>query len=104
MKRSALQFICIVCLLFAQQAAFTHALWHTHEPSVRSHTGHDRPSAQGDLCKLHGLFSQVLGTAPGTTFHVAIGNALNEQSAHLSPPVPSSSPLRPRSRGPPRLS
>jgi hypothetical protein len=104
MKRSVLQFICTLCLLFAQQAAFTHALWHAHEPSVQRHDRHDNSSAHGELCKLHGLFTQVVGGAPGTIVQLVLEDALNEQSPHVASAVLSTSLLTPRSRGPPRLS
>ena len=60
MKRSVLQLFCIVCLLLGQQAAFTHASWHAQEQSLRQHGNHHKqPSTQGDLCKLHGVFTHM---------------------------------------------
>jgi hypothetical protein len=104
MKRSILQFICVVCLLFAQQGAFTHAIWHAHGPSAQQHDSQHKPSADGDLCKLHGLFTQVVGTAPGTTVYVASEDALTEHSVDDPQLSRTTKPLTPRSRGPPRLS
>ena len=104
MARSLLQVICVLCLLFSQQAAFTHATWHAHEQSLRQHGGHHKPSAHGELCKLHGLFSQVLGTAPGTIVHIALADALGEQIAQLALAIVTATPITARSRGPPSLS
>ena len=105
MKRSVLQLFCIVCLLLGQQAAFTHASWHAQEQLLRQHGNHHKqPSTQGDLCKLHGVFNQLVGTAHGSITHFALSDALHERSTDRSTLVVSSSPLTPRSRGPPRLS
>jgi hypothetical protein len=103
MKRSILQFICVLGLLFAQQGAFTHAIWHVHGTAARQHHGDQKSSAQGDLCKLHGLFTQVAGGAPASVFHFAMDDALNEHSVQFSEPRHSVRPLAARSRGPPRL-
>jgi len=105
MKRSVLQLFCIVCLLLGQQAAFTHASWHAHEQSLRQHGNHHKqPSTQGDLCKLHGVFTQLVGTAPGSIVHFALTDALDERSTHRPTLAVSAGALTPRSRGPPRLS
>jgi len=60
-RRRYTQFIYIFLLLFAQQSAFTHAVWHAREPAPAHHEDHDDTSFQGGLCGLHGAFTQVLG-------------------------------------------
>jgi hypothetical protein len=103
MKRSILQFVCILGLLFAQQGALMHAIWHVHGTAAQPHDGDQKQSAQGDLCKLHGLFTQVVGGAPAPVVHFSMDDVLNEHIVHLSERRHSVRPLTARSRGPPRL-
>ena len=64
-KRRFTAFFCVFLLLFAQQAALTHAAWHAHHEhaSTSRAAAHDG-SLQGELCALHGPFTQVLGWCP----------------------------------------
>jgi len=70
-KRTALHFLCAFLLLFAQQGALTHSVWHLgdhlpahahHEHAVAAHDGGDEgPSSQSKLCDLHFVLGSVLG-------------------------------------------
>ena len=70
--RRLLQTGCIVLLLFAQQAALTHLLWHAKRTVVVERF--DRGTAQAKrhggtldvaaLCGFHALLGQVLGAVP----------------------------------------
>ena len=57
--RYAIRLLCIFVLLFAQQAAYTHAAWHAGEQA--QHQSKQDASLQDQLCALHGALSQVLG-------------------------------------------
>ena len=81
-----MQLCCIFLLLFAQQAALTHALWHAaggDEPrGAHAHDGgaHDHESErQGALCDYHIAFGTLLGGHHGAP--VALG-ALDTACAH----------------------
>ncbi len=104
MKRPVLQLVCVLCLLFSQQAAVSHAIWHANHQSAAQQGSHKNQSAEGRLCNLHGLFSQVVGAAPANDINFALADALNEQRAQAFHDVASVTPIRARSRGPPHLS
>jgi hypothetical protein len=70
--RSFKAFIYVFLLLFAQQVALTHAAWHAREHTPAHQTGKGDASLQGDLCGLHGAFSQVLGGAQTGAVQLAI--------------------------------
>ncbi len=103
MSRKLVHYLCILLLLFAQQAAYTHAAWHAGEQGER----HDRPhdtSFDAKLCDLHGAFAQVLGALPGSPTSLPDVPPCDEQvsvpaAACVVPPVPV-----PTSRGPPTVS
>jgi hypothetical protein len=61
--RRLVRIFCILALLFAQQAALTHAAWHAGEQAAGHERRHDA-SFQDKLCDLHGAFCQVLGALP----------------------------------------
>jgi hypothetical protein len=70
--RRLLQTCCVFLLLFAQQAALTHLLWHAQRTLVVERL--DAATAQAKrstgtphiaaLCSFHALLGQVLGAAP----------------------------------------
>jgi hypothetical protein len=70
-KRTALHFLCTLLLLFAQQGALTHSVWHLgdHLPAHEHHDhagathddGGDGHSSQSKLCDLHFVLGSVLG-------------------------------------------
>ena len=104
MKRVFPQIVFILLLLFAQQAAFTHAAWHAHDQHPAQHDSKDKVSFQGSLCDLHVAFSAVLGGAHASPVHHAAQECGDERIV-LSPARPlrvAESPT-PLSRGPPHL-
>lgn len=106
-RRALLQLVCAL-LLFAQQIALTHAIWHvSHElPAPEQHVhdrdgGHSQDTEAANLCSFDAAFGQVLGGAPITTYvflaHAAGGaSALDPQRASATQRF-----LAPLSRGPP---
>ena len=70
--RRLLQTGCILLLLFAQQAALTHLLWHAQRAVAAERLDRTGVQAKRDtgklhvaaLCGLHALLGQVLGAAP----------------------------------------
>lgn len=59
-RRYVLQVVCVLLLLFAQQAAWVHAAWHAGQRTGTNQGEHDE-SPQGALCSLHVAFGEVLG-------------------------------------------
>jgi hypothetical protein len=104
MKRKILQFVCAFCLLFAQQGALTHAVWHARGDAPVQQDSKHKSSLHGDLCNLHGLFTQVVGGASTTVFHVPAPDAVHVHALELQYLCISARLPAPRSRGPPLLS
>jgi hypothetical protein len=102
MSRKLVQFVCVFMLLFTQQVALTHATWHAHGAAPAEH-GKGKPTLQGDLCSLHGLFSQVLGGAPAAVFHADADDVAVAEAAQLETHCIVARLNRPRSRSPPSL-
>jgi hypothetical protein len=97
--------ICIFLLLFAQQSAFTHAAWHhAHEHSPAHHQDQDDASFQGELCGLHGAFSQVLGGVQTAVVHHLLPQRIAGTIAHRPGACIVPELHVPLSRGPPVLS
>lgn len=101
--RKFVPLLCILALLFAQQAAFGHAAWHAGEQAAGQERPHDA-SFHDQLCDLHGAFGEVLGALPqsadrlptAAVAHILSGEAPREWAAF---------PLRtPPSRAPPIVS
>jgi hypothetical protein len=103
-RRRFTQFIYIFLLLFAQQSAFTHAVWHAREKPPAHHEDQGDTSFQGKLCGLHGALSQVLGGVQAVEIHHAIPAAIAEPIAQRSGARVVLELLVPLSRGPPVLS
>ena len=60
-KRRFTPLVYVFLLLFAQQSAFTHAVWHAQAHPPAHYQDNSDASFQGELCGLHGAFTQVLG-------------------------------------------
>ena len=103
--RRALSAFAFVLLLFAQQAALTHAAWHVGEDlAVAHHDGKEKKSFQGSLCDLHGLFNQVLGGAKGAALSVVPQDIPAVRFEEPAPPYHRAPRLALRCRDPPRVS
>ena len=107
--RRLLQSACIFLLLFAQQAALTHVLWHAlrsapvqsverSAPEVKRQTGAPHIAA---LCGFHALLGQVLGGASGNARGHAETFVTGESPQHHARELAHQDFLAPLSRGPP---
>jgi len=103
-RRRFTQFIYIFLLLFAQQSAFTHAVWHAQEHSPAHHEDNGDTSFQGELCGLHGAFTQVLGGVQPAEKHPPPTQVDAETIEHRSGAQVTLELHVPLSRGPPVLS
>ncbi|OGA11044.1 MAG: hypothetical protein A2W68_12610 [Betaproteobacteria bacterium RIFCSPLOWO2_02_64_14] len=103
-RRRFTQFIYIFLLLFAQQNAFTHAVWHAREQPPAHHEDQGDASFQGKLCGLHGALSQVLGGVQAAEAHDANSQGVAEPIVHRSSAQVFLELRVPLSRGPPVLS
>lgn len=108
LARALIQVLCAL-VLFAQQAALTHAVWHSAagEAAQRDDAHaypHERaPARLAGLCAYDAVFGQVLGGAFATVA-AALPNLPVTQAALHSPHASSAADvLTPRSRGPPVL-
>jgi hypothetical protein len=97
---SALRVVFVVLLLFAQQAAFTHAAWHAgeHRPTQQSEQD---ASFQGTLCGLHAAFGEVLGAVAGTASPLLLSRFGQCEPAPVFVDWVVLPSLPPRTRGPP---
>jgi hypothetical protein len=112
-KRAALQFLCVFLLLFAQQGALTHSVWHLrdHRPAhghqdragSAGHHGDDVPSSQSQLCDVHAALGTLLAGECGG--HIAATTADFSQWFAPSDAVwrIAQSAVTPPSRAPPVL-
>ncbi|HZN27271.1 MAG TPA: hypothetical protein VFB75_23795 [Burkholderiales bacterium] len=107
--RRLLQLCCIFLLLFAQQTALTHALWHAerqlpvgaleHHAAQHTHDSGDADAAA--LCAFDAAFGQLLGAALSGhhgLLHASITNERPHRLTFFSVPRYFLAPL---SRGPP---
>jgi len=108
LARALIQVLCAL-VLFAQQAALTHAVWHSaagqaaQQDDAHAYEHEPAPARLAGLCAYDAAFGLVLGGACATVA-VALPNAPVTQAA--LPPPDAFSPvdaLTPRSRGPPIL-
>jgi hypothetical protein len=104
LQGAILRFACIFVLLFAQQAALTHAAWHAGEPGPEQHQDDGKASFHGGLCDLHHAFTQVLGGVQAAMPVCAIQHARNPLAARHGDSVSFVEFLAPLSRGPPSFS
>jgi hypothetical protein len=107
--RRLMQLGCILLLLFAQQAALTHALWHSHaggsahvHQDTHADRGHgDRVPDAVNLCAFDAALGQVLGAAPsGHHDRIAAASGAETPVGRQHAPVLQDF-LAPHSRGPP---
>ena len=113
MRRVLLQLVLAALLLFAQQAAVTHAIWHAAEnlPGNGSDTGLDRGygpsndehSPQAQLCGFDAAFGQVLGGAHGSAGTFLSPELTSEPIALSARPCSGVLSLSFHSRAPPVL-
>lgn len=112
LTRVLMQLCCIFLLLFAQQSALTHALWHA-AAAGDSHAAHASDSGddahehhsdvQGALCDYHAAFGTMLGGHHGAVLALAVA-ADGLVEAPLSPAGRITTEAVPAvSRGPPIL-
>ncbi len=113
-RRILLQLILAAALLFAQQAAVTHAIWHAHDrlagharesglDGKRQSQGDGEFSSQAQLCGFHVALGQVLGGAHGSVCTFVIPELPSGLTAQSALPYSGSLPLSFHSRAPPVL-
>ena len=108
-NRGLIQVLCAL-VLFAQQAALTHLVWHAaaersaQQDQVVAH-GHDRTPAQklAGLCAYDAAFGQVLGGAFAAAPAALPDTAASQAVLHPQAVFTAADALTPRSRGPPVL-
>ena len=106
--RRLLQLGCIFLLLFSQQAAFTHALWHAQrqlpspvELSTVNVSHQPRTADVALLCAFDVAVGQVLGGMVSAT-HAALHMPVTAETPHrIARSAPFSHFPAPLSRGPP---
>lgn len=103
-KRRFIPFVYVFLLLFSQQVAYTHAAWHAHEQALSHQHDEGDASLQGDLCGLHGAFSQVLGDVQADAIQFTVPPGVAEAMPHYADLFVALKRYAPLSRGPPRLS
>ena len=109
MPRHLMHLCCVFLLLFAQQAALTHAVSHTHGRAPARELAQQRvdvkhgsqSSGVATLCAFDAAFGQVLGAAPCGTYAAASAPAANAAPAHAAYAAAHQDFLAPLSRGPP---
>jgi hypothetical protein len=110
LARQMMQLCCVFLLLFAQQSALTHAMWHAFGASAnyaQKAGAASQPAPQpGDaaLCAFDAAYGQALGAALGgapsdVPAPLAQAAALHSKYSFTTPQF-----LAPLSRGPPALS
>ena len=102
-QRILARIVFILLLLFAQQAALTHAAWHasqaTHAPAHED----GKASFQGGLCDLHHAFGQVLGGVQAAAAPCMPRTAVDDIAPAYADAGCIQPFLAPLSRGPPFL-
>ena len=107
--RRLMQLCCIFVLLFAQQAALTHAVWHAHGQAAAGALGHTQADAARDskvpdvaaLCAFDAAYGQVLGAAPCGSHDTCAGCTADARQPHDRHASAFQDFLAPLSRGPP---
>jgi hypothetical protein len=107
--RRSMQLACIFLLLFAQQAAFTHALWHAQRQLPSAHvelstvyvSQQPRTADVALLCAFDVAVSQVLGGVLSGSDAALHTPAMAETPHRLARSAPFSHFPAPLSRGPP---
>ena len=109
LNRGLIQVLCAL-VLFAQQAALTHLVWHAvgersaQQIELAVHE-HERTPAQklAGLCAYDAAFGQVLGGAFATVPAAFADAAVAQDALHPHGAYTAADALTPRSRGPPVL-
>lgn len=104
MRRVALNLAFVALLLVAQQIALTHAAWHVSHDAQNQSQNKDGSHSQKDLCQLHGLFAQVVGSGPGAHFDFVVSDVLPHHFTASDERFETRHALVTRCRGPPVLS
>jgi hypothetical protein len=109
--RLTMQLLCIALLLFAQQAALAHAVWHAHQKIP--HGQHEQASAQeprgslgrevSAICALDVVLGEVLGAVPCGGHAVQLRSDSHSVTASGRSVDAAFRFLAPLSRGPPSL-
>ncbi|HYC46078.1 MAG TPA: hypothetical protein VED01_11420 [Burkholderiales bacterium] len=96
-------------MLFAQQAALTHAVWHAAAGSAlqQDDGAYERERAPAPelatLCAFDTAFGQALGAGPAASPLVLHDAAVSRAVRNCSRTSAAADALTPRSRGPPAL-
>jgi hypothetical protein len=108
-KSALFRLALVALLLFAQQAALTHATWHAHQPLAGNAHGAGSGDQSGkqpqetQLCGFHLAFGQVLGAASGSDVTFALPALGSERACPGARTCACVTHLPPQSRGPPTL-
>lgn len=105
-------FLALACagLIFVQNAALVHALWHAAEPApLLEHRLENSPERTSpgdlfDLCVVDGVLAQVLGGGPLAQHACTVEKGTNEAVVDLPDRSHPVDVLSASARGPPRLS
>ena len=107
--KGLIQLLCAF-VLFAQQAALTHGVWHAaasqsaHEPHGGAHGDERTPATElSSLCVFDAAFGQVLGGAPATHQSACAETTASQRALYHGRAYTAADALTPRSRGPPAL-
>lgn len=103
-QRRFISFAWIFLLLFAQQSAITHAVWHASDHGPAQHKNKGDASYQGKLCGLHGAFSQVVGGVQPSAAQEPLPQCAAQTIEYRPGPLVVPELHVPLSRGPPLLS
>jgi len=97
-------------VLFAQQGALTHVVWHAaagqsaqeHGAAVYEHERSPAPELTG-LCVFDAAFGQVLGGGPASHQSAYAETTASQRALYHGRAYTAADALTPRSRGPPAL-
>ena len=108
--KALIQLLCAF-VLFAQQAALTHGVWHAAASSQSAQQPHGgayenertpAPDVSG-LCVFDAAFGQVLGGSPATHHSAYAETTASQKALYHCRAHAAADALTPRSRGPPAL-
>ncbi len=107
--KGLIQLLCAF-VLFAQQAALTHGVWHAaasqsaQQPHGGSYQNERTPAPElGALCVFDAAFGQVLGGGPATHQSAYAETTASQRALYHRRAYTAADALTPRSRGPPAL-
>lgn len=106
--RRFVRLCCVFLLLFAQQGALTHSVWHLRHdlPAQQRERFAQEPAQSQDdtvpaLCRFDATFNQMLGGASCAAFSCAFAERCAEAPLPVAGTIATADPVSPRSRGPP---